>query len=46
MRAAVDALLEKHIDRPREEDGDDDAMTLASSPVVKALLELLASEGR
>ena len=47
MRAAVDALLEKHIDQPREEDGDgdDDSMKLASSPVVKALLELLASEG-
>jgi ATP-dependent RNA helicase DHX57 len=41
MRAAVDKLLERHIDAPVAE-GEDD---LSSSPVVKAVLELLATEG-
>jgi len=41
MRLAVDKLLERHIDAPVAE-GEDD---LSSSPVVKAVLELLATEG-
>ena len=41
MRAAVDRLLERHIDAPVAE-GEDN---LSSSPVVRAVLELLATEG-
>ena len=41
MRVAVDRLLERHIDAPVAE-GEDN---LSSSPVVRAVLELLATEG-
>jgi len=41
MRGAVDRLLEEHIDKPATE-GEP---SLSSSPVVRALLELLGSEG-
>ena len=42
MRRAVDALLERHIDAPVEE-GEE--ASLSESPVVKAVVELLATEG-
>ena len=42
MRGAVDRLLEQHIDKPVAEGQE---TSLSSSPVVRALLELLATEG-
>jgi ATP-dependent RNA helicase DHX57 len=42
MRGAVDRLLDQHIDKPV---GEGEETSLSSSPVVRALLELLATEG-
>ena len=44
MRGAVDRLLDQHIDKPIEHD-EENENSLSNSKVVKAVLELLATEG-